>query len=316
MQQPASSPDLTTRFVTSKDLIITVTISLIYLLFSKLLLGFKPEQLVLVIVFNALYYISLPTRKFITGFSIFIVYWIIFDSMKAFPNYRFNPVHIEGLYDAEKAVFGIQTAGGLITPNHYWLMHSSSFLDVLTGLFYLCWIPLPLAFATYMFYRSRSEFLRFAFTFIVVNFVGFTIYYTYPAAPPWYVDQYGYVFHPLTPGNTAGLARFDEYFGVKIFDGLYSKSSNVFAAMPSLHSAYPVIVLYYGLRNRLGAINLFFAFVTMGIFFSAVYNNHHYILDVIAGILTACTGIVLFNLLLKYNHRFLHFFKRLKLRIA
>ena len=36
----------------------------------------------------------------------------------------------------------------------------------------------------------------------------------------------------------------DIIFDVNIFSGLYAKSSNVFAAMPSLHSAYPVIVLW------------------------------------------------------------------------
>jgi len=39
-----------------------------------------------------------------------------------------------------------------------------------------------------------------------------------------------------------------------------------------------------------------FALVMCGIWFSAVYTNHHYILDVIAGILCAVAGIWLFSL--------------------
>ncbi len=60
-----------------------------YLLLSIWLVGFKTDQLVLIAIFNAMYYSSGITRKFITGFSIFVVYWIIFDYMKAFPNYTF-----------------------------------------------------------------------------------------------------------------------------------------------------------------------------------------------------------------------------------
>jgi hypothetical protein len=74
---------------------------------SYILIGFKTDQLVLAGLFNFMYYFSESTRKFILGFSIFIVFWIIFDSMKAFPNYQFNSIHIKDLYLKEKAIFGI-----------------------------------------------------------------------------------------------------------------------------------------------------------------------------------------------------------------
>jgi membrane-associated phospholipid phosphatase len=65
--------------------------------------------------------------------------------------------------------------------------------------------------------------------------------------------------------------------------------------MPSLHSAYPAIVLYYGLKNKLGWVNIIFAVIAAGIWFAAVYTSHHYILDVLAGILCAATGILSFK---------------------
>ena len=51
-------------------------ISLAYLLFSRFLIGFRPEQLVLVGLCNACYFLSATTRRFITGFSIFVVFWV------------------------------------------------------------------------------------------------------------------------------------------------------------------------------------------------------------------------------------------------
>ena len=80
-----------------------------------------------------------------------------------------------------------------------------------------------------------------------------------------------------------------------IFKTVYGKSSNVFAAMPSVHAAYPVIVVYYGIKNKIGWMNWVFAILMMGIWFSAVYTGHHYILDVLAGIHCAITGILLFQ---------------------
>ena len=293
---PAVRATTSPGLFSKKDIILTTSISLGYLLLCKLLIGNKMEQFVLVLLFNTLFYFSHPTRKFITGFSVFILFWIIFDFMKAFPNYRYNTVHIESLYNAEKQIFGIKVNGSLLTPNEFFLQHSHTFPDIISGFFYLCWMPVPLFFAAYLFFANRREqFMQFALTFLFVNLIGFVGYYIYPAAPPWYVQQYGFAFNAHTPGNTAGLHRFDDYFHAGIFSALYSKSSNVFAAMPSLHAAYPLIVLYYGLKNKLGAINIFLALVVVGIWFAAVYSSHHYVLDVLAGIIVAILGIFIFQ---------------------
>ena len=285
--------------VTIRKVAIVFAIALIYILISGVLVGFKPGQLVLIGVFCIFYFSSPITRKFITGFLIFFAYWIIFDYMKAFPNYNYNHVHIADVYNLEKHLFGINYQGKLITVNEYWRLNSKTILDVCGGIFYLCWVPVPLAFAAYLFFKDRRQFLYFSFTFLLVNLIGFITYYLYPAAPPWYVEFYGFNFHAGTPGNTAGLVRFDNFFHTGIFKSIYSQGSNVFAAMPSLHSAYPVVVLYYGLKNRLGAINIFFITVMLGIWFTAVYESHHYILDVLAGILCAFAGISLFNLIIR-----------------
>jgi len=288
-----SSNAVTVRAVTAVSIA-----SFAYLLFSAVLVGFKSDQVVLVILFNLLFYASAITRKFITGFSIFVIYWIIYDYMKAFPNYEYSAVHIADIYNFEKHLFGIHFQGKQLTPNEYWRFNGTTFLDILTGIFYLCWIPVPMGFAVYLFFTRRRQFLLFLLTFVLVNFLGFIVYYTFPAAPPWYVQYHGFSFHQLTAGNTAGLAKFDAYFNVGIFKSIYAKGSNVFAAMPSLHSSYPVIVLYYSLKNKLGKANIFFAIVMVGIWFSAVYLSHHYIVDVLAGILCAFIGILSFNLIL------------------
>ena len=77
--------------------------------------------------------------------------------------------------------------------------------------------------------------------------------------------------------------------------------------MPSLHSAYPVIVLFYAVKNHSGLFNLAFAIVMVGIWFAAVYTSHHYVLDVLAGISVALTGVTIVRVLLRRSpafHRF------------
>ncbi|MFB9864552.1 phosphatase PAP2 family protein [Rufibacter immobilis] len=281
--------------VSAKAALVVTAISAGYLLLSYVLIGFKPEQLLLVALFNSLYYLSPVTRKFALGYTIFMVFWILFDYMKAFPNYWFNEVHIKDLYEAEKAFFGVMYDGVALTPNEYWLRHPNTALDILSGVFYLCWVPVPMGFAAFLFFKNRQQFIYFSLTFLLVNIMGFVVYYLYPAAPPWYIQQYGFDFIAHTPGNMAGLARFDAFFGIDLFRGMYAKGSNVFAAMPSLHSAYPLIVFYYGLKNRLKWVNVVFGVIMGGIWFAAVYSSHHYVLDVLFGVVCAATGIGLFN---------------------
>jgi inositol phosphorylceramide synthase catalytic subunit len=284
--------------VNPRSVIVISLLSIAYLLLSRFLVGYNPDQVVLLVLCNALFYSSNISRKFLIAYSTFLVYWIIFNYMKAFPNYRYTQVHISELYNLEKHLFGIHFRGLLLTPNEYYKINSSAFLDVLSGLFYLCWVPLPFIFGIYLFFTNRRECLLFALTFVLVNILGFIIYYLYPAAPPWYIQENGFAFYPGTHEGTAGLVRFDNYFHLHIFQDIYTKGSNVFAAMPSLHSSYPIVVFYYALKNKLGWINIFFGIVMIGIWFGAVYTSHHYILDVMAGILCALVGIALFNFLM------------------
>ena len=71
------------------SILIAFLLSIAYLLLSYFLIPFKTDQLVLIAIFNTCFFLSSVSRKFIIGFSIFIVYWILFDYMKAFPNYNF-----------------------------------------------------------------------------------------------------------------------------------------------------------------------------------------------------------------------------------
>src|SRR5882762_6684905 len=168
------------RETSFKNIVLVSIISLIYLSLSTFLIGFKTDQLFLIGLFNILFYASSITRKFILGFSIFIIFWILFDSMKAFPNYTFNTVHIKDLYQREKIYFGITENSIVVTPNEYADKHSSILLDLLTGFFYLNWMPIPLAFAFYLFRKDKSLFLQFSLSFLFVNLIGFVVYYLYP----------------------------------------------------------------------------------------------------------------------------------------
>ena len=269
----------------------------VWLVVTVLFVGFRPEHIFLALLIFGLFFVSAPSRRLVIALLPFIIFGISYDWMNIVPNYKVNPVDVAALYNTEKDMFGITTAAGVLTPNEFFGAHNCPLMDFFAGIFYLCWVPLPIFYGLWLYFTRKTEgYLHFAMVFLLVNLLGFAIYYIHPAAPPWYVASHGFSAIEGTPGEVAGLGRFDAMTGLGIFNGLYARNANVFAAMPSLHSAYTLVAFIYALRCRSSlAWKIVLCVVTLGIWFTAVYTSHHYILDVLAGIATALDGTALFG---------------------
>ncbi|WP_455498506.1 phosphatase PAP2 family protein [Coprobacter sp.] len=284
----------------------------VFIVITAAFVGLRPEHLLMVSVFLVLFFAGKPTRKLAVGLLPFFIFGISYDWMRVYPNYEANPIDVKSLYDFEKSLFGINENGTLLIPCEYFALHHSAVADFFAGFFYLCWVPVPIAFGLWLYIKKdRRLYLRFSMVFLLVNLIGFMGYYIHPAAPPWYAINYGFEAILNTPGNTAALGRFDELIGLPIFDSLYSRNSNVFAAVPSLHAAYMVVAFYYAVVKRSHpAIIITFAILMCGIWFTAVYSSHHYIIDVLLGITCALLGILLFEKVLMKINGFERFFRR------
>lgn len=295
-----------------RDSIFVVGITAFIIALTSVFVGFRPEHVLMFGLFLALFFTAGSTRKLAVALIPFIIFGLSYDWMRVFPNYMVNPIDVKDLYDLEKQLFGIKVNGEILIPNELFAIHYSSVMDFFAGIFYLTWVPVPIAFGIYLYLkRQRKIYLQFALVFLLVNLIGFAGYYIHPAAPPWYAMQYG--FEPIlnTPGNSAGLARFDELLGVSVFNSIYGRNSNVFAAVPSLHSAYMVVTLFYAVKNKSNkAILITLTILMFGIWFTAVYSYHHYIIDVLLGILCALLGITLFELVLMKIGGFKSFFNK------
>lgn len=270
----------------------------VWLAVTALFVGLRAEHFFLALLVAALFLTSPYTRRLAVAMLPFLIFGISYDWMNIVPNYEVNTVDTSGIYNAEKSFFGIETAQwGLLTPNEFFGHHTSPLCDIMAGLFYLCWVPVPIIFGLWLYFHNQtSEYLHFALVFLFVNLLGFAVYYIHPAAPPWYVALHGFEAVPGTPGDVAGLGAFDRMTGTGIFQALYGRNANVFAAVPSLHSAYTLIAFIYSLRSRSPlSWRIALAVITLGIWATAVYTGHHYLIDVLSGILTALVGYALFE---------------------
>ena len=305
-------------FPSRKEVFLVIGLLAVFLVLTAIFVGIRPEHFLMSFFFLLLFFAGIHTRKLAVALLPFIVFAVSYDWMRVYPNYEVNPVDVRGLYGAEKSLFGIQTDGTVLIPCEFFARYHCVLADVLAGIFYLCWVPVPVAFGIWLYARGQRQlYLRFAMVFLFVNLIGFVGYYIYPAAPPWYAMNYGFEVLSDTPGNTAGLGRFDELLGCGIFHSIYGRNANVFAAVPSLHAAYMVVALVYAIvghcRKWLIAV---FAFIMVGIWWTAVYTGHHYIIDVSLGICCALTGCLLFETGLMRWKAFHRFFERYSRYIA
>ncbi len=228
--------------------------------------------------------INETTRRFLRTFLPFIATGVIFDSMR----YYYWPgidgrVHVAGPYELERAWFGV---GGR-TLNEVFLDHHWAIADLAAGFAYLTFVAEYLGMALLLFLRGVTQrAATFARCFFVVNVFGFVTYFIYPAAPPWYVTAHG-----LGPAeahvvpSAAAAQRFDVLLGTHFFDRLYGHGIDAFGAIPSLHVAYPLMAAVLAFRTpSLRIVRWPAAAFAPLMCFSAIYLQHHYVIDVLFGL--------------------------------
>ena len=67
-------------------------------------------------LFLLLFFSGSYTRKLAVALLPFIVFAISYDWMRVWPNYEVNPIDVQGLYEAEKSLFGITVGGQTLIP--------------------------------------------------------------------------------------------------------------------------------------------------------------------------------------------------------
>lgn len=224
------------------------------------------------------------TRLFLRSFLPFIATGAVYDSLR----YSLAPltvgrIHVAGPYLLDRAWFGI---GGQ-TLNEVFAIHHWVIADVVAGLAYLFYVGEFLGLGMIEFFAGRAAHAALvARAFLAVNLLGFLTYFVYPAAPPWYVAAHGLGPAQMSIAPSEGAAhRFDALLGTHIFENAYSHSVEVFGAIPSLHVAYPLMaaIFAFSIRELRWARWAAAVYVPV-ICFSAIYLQHHYVIDVLVGL--------------------------------
>lgn len=189
-------------------------------------------------------------------------------------------IHYNVMVDFDSFVFGGETPtewlqDRLYDPGvvHWW--------DILFTFVYTSYFIVPFALAGYFWARDRRAFHRFTRRLVTLALAGLATYILFPAAPPWMAGEMGLIdeVHRTTGKGweviSVGTAS------------LFSKgqaSSNLVAAVPSLHCAFVTLValfLWSRVRRRWLRPLLLLYPLAMGLTLMA--TGEHYFFDVLLG---------------------------------
>lgn len=249
------------------------------------------DHLAVIGIVATLAYVGPRTKELlVTLYPVGLVF-LLYDAMRPFQTATLSEsrVLLCGLRDLEASLFG---AGGR-TLHDYFLTHHHPVLDVLCAVPYATFIVWCLGGAVVLHMRDRAASRRYMWGFLLLNVAGFVTYHALPAAPPWYFHANGCVVDLSAKASEGpALARVDAMLGVSYFRGMYSKASSVFGALPSLHCAYPLLLAIEGWRSFGPKLRTAAVAYSAAMVFSAVYLDHHWLLDAILGALYAVLAAV------------------------
>jgi hypothetical protein len=186
--------------------------------------------------------------------------------------------HVVPQIDFDKALF----AGHLPTvwlQQHLWHVGDPRFYDyavwgVYMTHFFAVWVT-----AAFLWRRARPRFRRYAATAVLLSLAAFATYWAYPAQPPWLAGE-----SILMPSVDRVVPAVWGQLGVPTAQSIYENGDfvNPVAAMPSLHAAFPLmLLLFFWSSGRWARLGL--GAYTLAMAFTLVYGGEHFVADIVAG---------------------------------
>lgn len=271
----------------------------------------RPDQIFMIFIFTSVVMFGGKTgKRFIIDWAPFTVFLILYDGMRGIAD-NFGKIHVSQPYHLELSLTGWFTQGKVL-PFLFQSFRSEHIgtqlinaLDAISGTLYSFHFLLPFLFGWLLWsiYKDRREFYYFAYSLTILNLLALATFFLYPAAPPWYVWQHHFA-KPLVGvinySNAAALVNVDQLLQFPLFKSVWeTMNPNAFAAIPSLHGAYPFLLTCFAFRTwKFWTVRVVFVIYTASVWFAACYLNHHYIVDLLIGAAYVGASLLIYKYLL------------------
>ena len=222
-------------------------------------------------------------------------FWLVYDRLRLIQPLLYARVAVAEPFLLEQAAFG-WLANGAVPAHaaHFWLASDVGPLSLavewiaqviyFSHLFVVPLVMLALWRLAASNETYRDSFVRHIRAFTVLNFSAIVIYLLMPVGPPWWVSLNEFAQPTAELVSQANLA---EAMHGALIHGMIGNASQWFAAVPSLHGAYPVLLLLLSSWIRGRWVRVGIAAYGCAMWSATVVLNQHYIVDLLAGALLA-----------------------------
>ena len=298
------------NITSSKWRIIILVGIVLYFIYIHQRLHIRPDHIFLALLILTLAFGKKGARKFLFDWMPFIIFWMLYDMMRGVADSWRGIIHIKDIYDAELWLFGPLFGGKIPSFFLQDFQHAiagsgiKKIFDLAAADLYTIHFAIPLLAGWILWHTTndRAMFYRFAYTMTILNVLALTTFFLFPSAPPWYVMRYGFA-QPQGEliGAAGSLVSVDELLKVKFFTTIWDHfNPNYFAAVPSLHGSYPIVVILFMYKKFKKHLPLLLLYPILT-WCAAVYLNHHYVIDlIIGGIYTVIAYLVMSKILFPF----------------
>ena len=218
-------------------------------------------------------------RSFIVRFVPFLGLLVVYDSFRSIADDLNHYVNYLPMIRFDEFI-GFGHLPTVVLQSLLWHGHLNWY-DFYFYFLYTIHFLVPVIFGLILWKYRPKLYWPFVFSFVVLSFAAFITYIAFPAAPPWMAAQLGYITEPLHRISSdvwyaMGITNFSEVYG--------NLSPNEVAAVPSLHSAYPLLATMF-MITAFGFKRVWWLLIyPISMWIGVVYLGEHYVFDVIAAI--------------------------------
>ncbi len=183
------------------------------------------------------------------------------------------------------AIIDIEKATGIFFESSLqsWLLDNLHIAQTLNHFYVWAHIPVTAGFFVWLYRRRRESYQFVRNAFFVANGVALSVFVLFPVAPPRLIRSEGFV-------DTLSIIS-----GIDLHAGQLSGWFNPFAAVPSMHFGYALMVgVVAALLVRRWSLRILALVYPVLVFITIVGTANHYVLDAIAGgaVIVASFGLV------------------------
>lgn len=238
-----------------------------------------PDTLFLILL--GLFLVFGQARAFVKRFAPFVFWLLVYESFRSIANDLNAHVHYQAMINADRFAF----AGFLPTDvlQHYWWHGTVQWYDFYFYFLYTMHFLAPVLMAVVIWKVRDTLYWPYVTAYIVLSFAASLTYVLFPAAPPWMAADNGYIAHIHRISSDIW-----QVMGVHNFSEFYSSlTPNQVAAVPSLHSAYPLLIVLFAARLFSWRRTWWLLAYPVSVWVGVVYLGEHYVFDVVFGIFYA-----------------------------